>query len=283
MECWRFAGAYSLPHNTHPHCIVPPVRLGSPRQDRILSPFSLLEEELKYLVECRKPHFCWPGSEGQTHPQENSFYPLENRVKASDFKVKRVISQQQSLGPAHIKHFIWADMVKALFLFVKGRMFIKTFRWLQHSFSLLLKNYHKEVVWGHCMHEWSHWEPPCREGFGDACGWNSEHEPTECAYSPESKLYLGLHQKKCGRHVKVGILPFTVLVRSHVECCIQLMGSQPMKDMDLSKEKDGAGPEEDHKYDQRAGEHLLHKQAERAEIFQHWEGVALGRRPWTFQ
>lgn len=47
------------------------------------------------------------------------------------------------------------------------------------------------------------------------------------------------------------------------------MGSQPMKDMDLSKEKDGAGPEEDHKYDQRAGEHLLHKQAERAEIFQH--------------
>lgn len=32
-------------------------------------------------------------------------------------------------------------------------MFIKTLRWLQHSFSLVFKNYHKEVVWGQ-SHAW---------------------------------------------------------------------------------------------------------------------------------
>ena len=54
---------------------------------------------------------------------------------------------------------------------------------------------------------WRNWQQPCREGLGDTSGWKIGHEPVMCACSPESQLYPGLCQKKCGQHVAGGDSP----------------------------------------------------------------------------
>ena len=56
-----------------------------------------------------------------------------------------------------------------------------------------------------------------------------------CARSPESQLYSGLHQKKCGQQVKGGDSD-PVLVGSHLEYGIQLWSPQYKKDMDQSEQ-----------------------------------------------
>ena len=55
-----------------------------------------------------------------------------------------------------------------------------------------------------------------------------------CPGSPESQPYPGLHQKQHGQLVREVILSLcSVLVRPHLEHCIQMWSPQHRRDMDL--------------------------------------------------
>ena len=85
------------------------------------------------------------------------------------------------------------------------------------------------------------------------------HEPAMCPHSPESRPYPGLHQKQCGQQVSEVILPlYSVLVRPHLEYCMQVWSPQYRRDVDLN------------------GTPLLRGQAERAGAVQPEEEKA----PW---
>jgi len=65
---------------------------------------------------------------------------------------------------------------------------------------------------------------------------------------------LGCIKSSMGSRSREGILPIcSALLRPHLESCINLWSPQYRKDMDLF----GAGPEEGHKNDLRAGAPLL--------------------------
>ncbi|KAK4831333.1 hypothetical protein QYF61_016822 [Mycteria americana] len=72
------------------------------------------------------------------------------------------------------------------------------------------------------------------EGFGDAGGWKTGHDPEMCARSPESQPYPGLHPEQRGQQGEGG--DSALLLRSGetpLQCCVQLGGPQHRKDMEL--------------------------------------------------
>lgn len=71
--------------------------------------------------------------------------------------------------------------------------------------------------------EWARREQLCWEGLGTVSGLNTGHDSAMQAWSPESQLSLGLHQKQGGQHFEGGILPLpSALVGPHLQCCILL-------------------------------------------------------------
>jgi len=77
-----------------------------------------------------------------------------------------------------------------------------------------------------------------------------------CLPSPEGQPYPGLHQKKVVvSRAREVLLPFSsVLVRSHLEYCIQVWSPQYRRDIDRSA---GARSEEGHKNNPKDGTPLL--------------------------
>lgn len=77
------------------------------------------------------------------------------------------------------------------------------------------------------------WEQPCREGIGGAGGWEGDHKPAMRLWSPENQT----HPEQRGQQGLGGdSAPLLHLVRSHLECCIQLWGPQSRKDTDMSEQ-----------------------------------------------
>ena len=96
------------------------------------------------------------------------------------------------------------------------------------------------------------------------------HEPPLCPQSPESQLYPGLHQKQAST-VREVILPlYSVLVRPHMEYCIQMWSPQYRRDRPV-----GEHPEEGHKNYLRDRTSLLQGLAERPGAAQSGEKKAL--------
>ena len=56
----------------------------------------------------------------------------------------------------------------------------------------------------------------------------------QCICHPQYRLYPGLHQQSSGSRVTEGTVPLcSILVKSHLEYCIQVWSSQHKKDVEL--------------------------------------------------
>lgn len=74
-------------------------------------------------------------------------------------------------------------------------------------------------------------ESPAEKDLGGTVRWKVWHET---AFSPESRPYPGLHEKKHSLQVKKGDSLFNLtLVRSHMEYCVQHWGFHHKEDMSL--------------------------------------------------
>lgn len=77
-----------------------------------------------------------------------------------------------------------------------------------------------------------------------------KHNTTQamCTPSPESQTHPGLHSEQRGQQGKGGdSVPYSALVISHPQCCVQPWGPQHKKDMDLLDQvqrRSGKGPED---------------------------------------
>ena len=123
---------------------------------------------------------------------------------------------------------------------------------------------------------WRDWEQPCREGLRGAGGWKAHHDPAVCACSPERQLCPGLHQKQRGQQVERG--DFALVRFCSGEKTPPGVLSPALEP--LAQERHGcvgAGPEESHKDDPRAGAPLLWRRAERVGAVQPAEEKAPGR------
>ena len=80
--------------------------------------------------------------------------------------------------------------------------------------------------------------------------WTIRYEPSMCTRSPEGQLYLGLHQKQCGQQVEGGDSPLLLCSgETSLRVLCPALGI-------LAQDRHvpaGAGPEEGHKNDPRAG------------------------------
>lgn len=73
-----------------------------------------------------------------------------------------------------------------------------------------------------------------QEGLGVPNEQKTGHELALCSCSPKGQWYLGLNQRRLGRREKEVTVPlFSALVRPHLEHCIQALGSQYSKDVEL--------------------------------------------------
>lgn len=91
---------------------------------------------------------------------------------------------------------------------------------------------------------------PARKRPGSTGGWQAGHEPAVCPHNPESQLYHGPHQKKCGQQVEGGD-PASLL------CAGEASPGVLCPDMESSVQERcgsvGVCPEEGHKNDPKGG------------------------------
>ena len=121
---------------------------------------------------------------------------------------------------------------------------------------------------------WRDWEQPCQEGLGGTGGWKAGHDPAMCTCSPEGHPYRGLHQKQHGQQVKGGDSA-PLLCSGETPPGVLCPALQPSA---LERHgPGGAGREEGHRNDQRAGTPLLWSKVERVGAVHPGEEKALGR------
>ena len=120
---------------------------------------------------------------------------------------------------------------------------------------------------------WNDWEQPWGEGLGGTERWKARQDTTMCARSPEDQLYSGLYRKQRGQQGKGGDSAPPLLYG-------EIPPGVPRPALEPSAQERhgpvGAGPEEGHKNDQRAGTPLLWGKAERDGVVRSGEEKAPG-------
>ena len=118
------------------------------------------------------------------------------------------------------------------------------------------------------------WEQSYQEGLGGTDISKAGREPTMCAHSPEGQPYPGLHQKQHGQQVERGD---SALLRCSGETPPGVLNPALEPSAQERHGAVGAGPEEGHKNDQRAGTPLRWGKAERFGAVHPAEEKVLGR------